>query len=92
MSHTKLFSLLENDLKLQSLVKNLASGYIEVPYIIEQTLKILEDDSPFQNIISDVNKKSLCIMLDLYFIDCYGMSIYDMNFSKLLNLLVLCAF
>ena len=40
MSHTKLFSLLENDLKLQSLVKNLASGYIEVPYIIEQTLKI----------------------------------------------------
>ena len=85
MSHTKLFSLLENDLKLQSLVKNLASGYIEVPYIIEQTLKILEDDSPFQNIISDVNKKSLCIMLDLYFIDCYGMYIDDMNLSKLLK-------
>ena len=83
MSFDKLFKLVDD--KTQSFIQNLSSGYIEVPYIMSETLKILEDDSVFCNIVSDSNKKSLCIMLDQYFSDCWSMYIDDMKLDKLLK-------
>lgn len=85
MEYTKLLNLLGNDTKMTSFISNLSSGYLEVPYIISETLKILEDDNPFFNIISESNKKSLCVMMDLYFTDCWGLYIDELGLDKLLK-------
>lgn len=85
MGYTKLFKILENDTKLKSLITNLSSGYLDVPYIVSETLKVLDDESIFFNMISNSNKKSLCIMLDLYFNDCYELYIDDIGLDKMLK-------
>ena len=79
MSYNKLFKLLENDTKLTSFITNISSGEIDVPYIMTETIKLLDDEHPFCNIISDSNKKALCIMLDQYFTDCWGLYIDDLG-------------
>ena len=85
MSYNKLFKLLEDNTRMTSFISNISSGYMEVPYIMSETLKILEDDNPFFGIISDSNKKSLCIMLDQYFTDCWGLFIEDLKIDKCLS-------
>lgn len=85
MSYNKLFKLLEDNTRMTSFISNISSGYMEVPYIMSETLKILEDDNPFFGIISDSNKKSLCIMLDQYFTDCWGLFIEDLKLDKCLS-------
>lgn len=85
MSYNKLFEVLADDVKLKSFITNLSSGFIEVPYIISETLKILDDDSIFINMISDSNKRSLCIMMDQYFTDCWEQYIADLNLDKILK-------
>lgn len=85
MSYNKLFKLLENNTRMTSFISNISSGYMEIPYIMSETLKILEDDNPFFGIISDSNKKSLCIMMDQYFTDCWGLFIEDLKLDKCLN-------
>lgn len=85
MSYNKLFKLLEDNTKMTSFISNISSGYMEIPYIMSETLKILEDDNPFFGIISDSNKKSLCIMMDQYFTDCWGAFIEDLKLDKCLN-------
>ena len=39
MGYTKLFELLKDKTKLTSLITNLSSEFIEVPYLISETLK-----------------------------------------------------
>lgn len=85
MSYNKLFKLLEDNTRMTSFISNISSGYTEIPYIMSETLKILEDDNPFFGIISDSNKKSLCIMLDQYFTDCWGLFIEDLKLDKCLS-------
>ena len=85
MGYSKLFNLLDKDIKSKSFISNLASGYMEVPFLIEETLKLLDDNSPYYNIISDNNKKSLCIMMDQYFNDCWELYIEDLKLDKLLQ-------
>lgn len=85
MSYNKLFKLLEDNTRMTSFISNISSGYMEIPYIISETLSILEDDNPFFGIISDSNKKSLCIMLDQYFTDCWGLFIEDLKLDKSLS-------
>lgn len=85
MSYNKLFKLLEDNTRMTSFISNISSGYMEIPYIMSETLKILEDDNPFFGIISDSNKKSLCIMMDQYFTDCWGLFIEDLKLDKCLN-------
>lgn len=85
MSYNKLFKLLEDNTRMTSFISNISSGYMEIPYIMSETLKILEDDNPFFGIISDSNKKSLCIMLDQYFTDCWGLFIEDLKLDKRLS-------
>ena len=85
MGYTKLFELLKDETKLTSLITNLSSGFIEVPYLISETLKLLADDSIYYNAISDNNKISLCIMIDNYFSDCLEQYIADINLDKLLK-------
>lgn len=85
MSFNKLFKVLDDDVKLTSLITNLSNGYIEVPYIINETFNALEDGSPYLNIINDGNKRSLCIMIDQYFTNCYEYYIDDLNLDKLLE-------
>jgi len=85
MSYNKLFELLGDNQKLKSLVTNISSGYIELPFLLSATLHILEDDSPYVNIITDNNKLALCNMMDRYFLDCYELYIDDMKLDKLLN-------
>lgn len=85
MSYNKLFKLLEDNTRMTSFISNISSGYMEVPYIMSETLKILEDDNPFFGIISDSNKKSLCIMMDQYFTDCWGLFIEDLKLDKCLS-------
>ena len=85
MSYNKLFKLLEDNTRMTSFISNISSGYMEIPYIMSETLKILEDDNPFFGIISDSNKKSLCIMLDQYFTDCWGLFIEDLKLDKCLS-------
>lgn len=82
MSYNKLFKLLEDNTKLTSFISNISSGYMDIPYIMSETLGILEDDNIFFNMISDSNKKSLCIMLDQYFTDCWGLYIEDLKLDK----------
>ena len=59
MGYTKLFNILGDNQKLKSLITNVSSGYMELPYIINSTLSLLDDESPFLNLISDNNKKAL---------------------------------
>ena len=82
MSYNKLFKLLEDNTRMTSFISNISSGYMEIPFIMSETLKILEDDNPFFGIISDSNKKSLCIMMDQYFTDCWGLFIEDLKLDK----------
>ena len=76
---------MQDDVKITSFIKNMSSGYMELPYIMEQTLDMLSDDSPMYNIITDSNKKALCIMLDQYFTSCYDLYMDDIAFDKLLK-------
>lgn len=85
MSYNKLFKLLEDNTRMTSFISNISSGYMEIPFIMSETLKILEDDNPFFGIISDSNKKSLCIMMDQYFTDCWGLFIEDLKLDKCLK-------
>jgi hypothetical protein len=85
MSYNKLFSLIEEDSRMTSFISNISSGYMDIPNIMVETLKLLEDESPFVNLISDSNKKSLCIMMDQYFTDCWSLYIDDMKLDKLLQ-------
>ena len=85
MSYNKLFKLIEDNQKLKSLITNMSSGYIELPFLLSATLHILEDDSPYVNIIPDNNKIALCNMMDKYFLDCYELYINDLKLDKLLN-------
>lgn len=82
MGYNKLFQLLDDNTKMTSFISNLSSGVMDIPYIMIETLKILDDDSPFFGIISDSNKKALCIMLDQYFTDCWGLYIDDLKLDK----------
>lgn len=66
-------------------MSNISGGYMDIPYIMTETLKILEDDNPFFGIISDSNKKSLCIMLDQYFNDCWELYIEDLKLDNCLK-------
>ena len=85
MGYNKLFKLLEDNTRMTSFISNISSGYMEIPYIMSETLKILEDDNPFYGIISDNNKKSLCIMMDQYFTDCWELYIEDLKLDKYLS-------
>lgn len=85
MSYNKLFKLLEDNTRMTSFISNISSGYMEIPYIMSETLKILEDDNPFYGIISDSNKKSLCIMMDQYFTDCWELYIEDLKLDKCIS-------
>lgn len=85
MSYDKLFEVLGDDRKTKSFISNFSSGALEIPYIMEETLKILSDESPFCNLISEHNKKALCIMLDLYFNDCYAQYIEDVDLAKMIK-------
>lgn len=85
MECNKLINFMQDDVKTTSFIKNMSSGYMELPYIMEQTLDMLSDDSPMYNIITNSNKKALCIMLDQYFTSCYDLYIDDIAFDKLLK-------
>lgn len=88
MGYNKLFSLLEDseaDNKIKSMICNLSSGYMEIPYLMTETLKVLEDEHPYSGIIPDKNKKALCFMLSGYFGSCWGEYIEDLDLSKLLK-------
>lgn len=87
MGYKKLFNLLntEDDKKIQSMICNLSSGYMDVPYLISETLKLLDDEHPYSGIITDNNKKALCYMLSGYFNNCWGEYIEDLNLDKLLK-------
>ena len=83
MSFTKLFSIVDE--KTQSLIKNLSSGYIDVTYLIEEILKLLEDSHPLSDLILEINKKHLCTLIEQYFTDCWELYAEDIPFDKLLN-------
>ena len=85
MGYTKLFDIIKDDIKLISFITNMSSGCVELPYIMEETLKLLEDDSLYCNIISDNNKRALAVMLSSYFDSCYEKYIKDLNLNKLLE-------
>lgn len=87
MGYNKLFNLLnaEDDKRIKAMICNLSSEYIDVPYLISETLKILDDEHPYYNIITDNNKKALCYMLSRYFNNCWGEYIEDLNLDKLLK-------
>lgn len=86
MGHIKLNKLIENDVKMTSLITNLTSWDMDLPYIIKETLKTLDDDNPFCNIISDSNKIALCNMLNSYFNTCWMHFILDeLKLDKVLN-------
>lgn len=85
MEYTKLFNLLDNDQKTQSFITNLSSGFMEVPYLVSETLNLLSDDSVFYNMISDANKKCLCNMLNMYFNTSWYLYMGDDDLSKLLK-------
>ena len=85
MSYNNLFKILDDNLKLKSLITNMSSGYVDIPYIVSETLKVLEDGHPFEKIISDSNKIALCNMIDKYFLDCWELYIDDIDLDKLVT-------
>ena len=72
------------DSKSISFLTNLSSGYLDVPYLLEETLKMLDDDNPLSDVIPDNNKIALCNMMSMYFNSCWSIYIDDIAFDKLI--------
>lgn len=85
MSYNKLLELIDDKPRLKSVILNFSSGNIASPYIIEETLELLDSDNVFFNIISDSNKIALCNMIDKYFNSCWDLYIEDMKLDALLK-------
>ncbi len=85
MSNNKLLELVSNNEKLHSFITNISSGNIGIPYLLDETLKMLDDDSPMYCAISDDNKLALCRMMQTYFNDCWAIYIENEDFNKLLD-------
>lgn len=85
MSYTKLFKLIENDKRMTAFMSNVTSGCMDISFLMSETVKLLEDESIFCNLISDSNKIALCNMLSMYFQDCWELYIDDLKLDKLLK-------
>jgi hypothetical protein len=85
MTFTKLEKLLGDDVQLSNLVLNISLGKFETPYLMNQTVDLLSDESPFCNIISDDNKVSLVKMLRSYFNSCWGVYVDDLKLENFLK-------
>lgn len=83
MSLSKVLQLIDDE-KIKTTIENMENLPFEYPYIISESLRVLDDDSIMCNIIDDSNKKALCIMLDMYFKRCYYEYIEDLKLNKLL--------
>ena len=53
-----------------NVIDNLASGKFDVPYIIDETMMLLDDSYQLYNMIPDVNKIALCKMIKRYTDNC----------------------
>ena len=84
MGYSKLFEILESE-RLKAFITNLSSDKFESPFIYKETLKVLDDESIYFNLINDANKKALVNMMDFYFKGCWDIFIDNKPMEKLLQ-------
>lgn len=85
MTFDKLFNLLGDNQQTKSLITNISKGKFEMPYLITETIRMLSDESPYLNLISDTNKVILTKMLNQYYDNCMHVFIDDLNLEKILK-------
>lgn len=84
MGYTNILSIIEED-KLRAFMSNMIPDEGEQPYLISETMSLLEDNSIMRNAISDSNKVALCNMLRSYFVKCYYDFMEDTKFKNLIK-------
>ena len=72
--------LIEDNSKLSISIKNIYELPYELPYLMEEVLKLIEDDSG----VKDSDKISMCYMLDMYFCTCYHEFNESLGLEKLI--------
>lgn len=82
MAMYKVYKLID-DQKLKTFIDSITD--FDLPYLISETLKMLDDSSPLCGIISDSNKVALCKMISTYFDSCYFVYSDDIGLDKLLK-------
>lgn len=84
MTFNKLFELVD-DMQVKSLITNVSCESFDTPYLMRETVKMLSDDSPYVNFISNENKVALAKMVQLYFNSCWGLYVEDYSLDKILK-------
>lgn len=85
MSYNKLFSLIQENNEIKSFILNMSSGVFDIPYLMKETLNILDDCNPMLNMIPDNNKIALSSMINQYFDSCYTYFIDNNNLESVLE-------
>lgn len=85
MTFNKLFEVVEENTQVKSIISNVSYGIMDTPFLMNKTVEMLADDSPYLNIISDENKQALVNMLIMYFNNCWGLYVEDYELDKLLK-------
>ena len=85
MKFERLFDIIGDNKQLSSLINNLSKEAFEVPFLMQKTLEMLSDESPYVNIITDGNKKALANMLMSYFNSCWNLYVDDYKLDNRLK-------
>ena len=70
MTFDKLFEIVKDE-DIQKTITAFSSETLEKPYLMEETFKLLNDDSVMFNMMTDSHKIALCNMLKYYIDVCY---------------------
>lgn len=84
MSIDNTLKLIDDNKRLCTSIKNIYELPYEIPYLMDEVLKLLDDDCMDKS-VTDKDKVSMCYMLDMYFGTCYHEFNADLKLDKLLN-------
>lgn len=86
MKFERLESLIgEEDKQVLAIVNSVKLDILEFPYIVSETVRLLDDDCVLNKQISDYNMKALARLLKMYSMDCWDIFMVGDNLSSLLK-------
>lgn len=83
MSISNVLKLIEDNERLKASIKNISKLPYELPYLMERSLELLDDNNYGR--LTDTELKSLCYMLDMYFVNCFYEFAENSDLSNLLK-------
>lgn len=83
MSISNVLKLIEDNERLKASIKNISELPYELPYLMERSLELLDNNNYGR--LKDAELKSLCYMLDMYFVNCFYEFAENSDLSNLLK-------